>query len=149
MKPFSAVSPHAHWSLRVALASVFIYCSALKFSNLEGFAQRLPISYTETVLVALVELAGGVLVLLGGVGRNRLSDLATRLGAAMQIPIMLGAIMLVHWGRWDFVPTQDFPIGEMQFQVTLILVALYLVITGNHAFLHTPSADVDVLPRFS
>ena len=138
MKYFNAVTPHAHWLLRGVLASVFVYHGALKFSNLDGFAQMLPISFTETVLVALAELVGGVLVLVGGFGINRLSDLATRVGAAMQVPVLLGAIVLVHWGRWNFVPTDDFPMGGMQFQVTLILVALYLIVTGNRAFRTAP-----------
>jgi len=92
MKLLNAVVPHAHWLLRAVLASVFVYHGALKFSNLEGFAHMLPVSFTETVLVALAELVGGVLVVLGGFGKDRLSDLATRVGAAMQIPVMLGAI---------------------------------------------------------
>ena len=133
MKYLNLASPHAHWLLRAAIASVFIYHGALKLMNLEGFAQMLPISFTETVLVALAEFVGGVLVLAGGFGKDRLSDLATRLGAAMQVPVLLGAIVLVHWGRWNFVPTQDFPMGGMEFQVTLMLVALYLIITGNRA----------------
>ena len=133
MKYLNFASPHAHWLLRAAIASVFIYHGALKFMNLEGFAQMLPISFTETVLVALAEFVGGILVLAGGFGKDGLSDLATRLGAAMQVPVLFGAIVLVHWGRWNFVPTQDFPMGGMEFQVTLMLVALYLTITGNRA----------------
>lgn len=131
MKTLNAIRPHAHWLLRAALGSVFVYHGALKLSNLEGFSQMLAISYPETVLVALAELIGGALVLIGGFGRDRLPDLATRIGAAMQVPVMIGAIMLVHWSRWNFVPTEGFPMGGMQFQVTLALIALYLVITGN------------------
>jgi putative oxidoreductase len=134
MKLLNAVTPYAHWLLRAVLASVFVYHGALKFTNLEGFAQMLPISYTQTVLVALAELVGGVLVLLGGFGNDHLADLATRVGAALQVPVLLGAIALVHWGRWNFVPTQDYPMGGMEFQATLILVALYLLVTGNQAF---------------
>ena len=93
----------------------------------------LPISYTQTVLVALAEFVGGSLVMLGGFSKNQLFDLATRIGAAFQIPVLLGAIALVHWGRWNFVPAENFPMGGMEFQVTLILVALYLVLTGNKA----------------
>jgi len=115
------------------LAGVFVFHGALKLSNLDGFAQLLPISYTETVLVALAEFVGGLLILAGGFGRQRLADLATRIGAALQIPVMVGAIALVHWGRWNFVPTKDFPMGGMEFQVTLALVAVFLVIAGNRA----------------
>ncbi len=138
MKLLNAVTPHAHWLLRAVIASVFVYHGALKFSNLEGFAQMLPISFTETVLVALAEFAGGVLVLAGGFGTDRFSDLATRIGAALQVPVLLGAIVLVHWGRWNFVPTEDFPMGGMEFQVRLMLVALYLIVTGNRAFRTAP-----------
>ncbi len=134
MKILNSITPHAHWLLRIVIASVFVYHGALKFMNLEGFAQMLPISYTETVLVALVEVVGGSLVLFGGIGKNHLADLATRIGAALQIPVLLGAIALVHWGRWNFVPAENYPMGGMEFQVTLILVALYLIITGNAAF---------------
>ncbi len=141
MKSLNAISPHAHWLLRGALASVFIFHGALKLSNLEGFAQMLPISYTETVLVALAEFGGGLLILIGGFGQQRLTDLATRIGAAIQIPVMLGAIALVHWGRWNFVPTKDFPMGGMEFQVTLALVALFLVIAGNRAYRQGPATS--------
>ena len=133
MKLLDEITPHTHWLLRGSIASVFIYHGALKLMNLEGFAQMLPISYTETVLVALAEFVGGSLVLFGGFSKNQLSDLATRIGAAFQIPVLLGAIALVHWGRWNFVPAENFPMGGMEFQVTLMLVALYLVLTGNKA----------------
>jgi putative oxidoreductase len=133
MKLLNEITPYAHWLLRGSIASVFIYHGALKLMNLEGFAQMLPISYNQTVLVALAEFVGGSLVLFGGFSKNQLSDLATRIGAAFQIPVLLGAIALVHWGRWNFVPAENFPMGGMEFQVTLILVALYLVLTGNKA----------------
>ncbi|MBL3529505.1 MAG: DoxX family protein [gamma proteobacterium endosymbiont of Lamellibrachia anaximandri] len=140
MKPFNTLTPHAHWLLRASLASVFVFHGALKLLNLEGFAQMLPISYTETVLVALAEFGGGLLILVGGFSHQRLFDLATRIGAAMQIPVMVGAIVLVHWGRWNFLPTQDFPMGGIEFQVTLALVALYLVITGNQVHRKDPAS---------
>ena len=122
---------NAHWLLRIALASVFIYHGVLKLLNLEGFAQMLPISYLQVVLVAAAETAGGLLILLGGVGESKLSDLATRIGAALNLPVMLGAITLVHWGQWNFVPSATHPMGGMQFQVVLTLIMLYFVITGN------------------
>lgn len=133
MKLLDSITPHAHWLLRIVIASVFVYHGALKFMNLEGFAQMLPISYTETVLVALAELVGGSLVLFGGFGKGLLSDFATRIGAALQIPVLIGAIALVHWGRWNFVPAENYPMGGMEFQVTLVLVSLYLIVTGNAA----------------
>jgi uncharacterized membrane protein YphA (DoxX/SURF4 family) len=32
------LTSNAHWLLRIALASVFVYHGVLKFQNLEGFA---------------------------------------------------------------------------------------------------------------
>ncbi len=125
------LTANAHWFLRIALASVFIYHGLLKFSNLEGFAQMLPISYLQVVLVAAAETGGGLLVLLGGFRNDTLSDLATRIGAALNLPVMIGAIALIHWGRWNFVPSETHPMGGFEFQAVLTLVMLYVAITGN------------------
>ncbi|MES9832381.1 MAG: DoxX family protein [Candidatus Thiodiazotropha sp. DIVDIV] len=140
MNQLNHFNHHAHWFLRIALASVFIFHGALKFSNLEGFTEMLPISYIETVLVALAELVGGLLIVAGGFSHQWQADLATRIGAAMQIPVMIGAIAMIHWGRWNFVPTPDFPMGGMQFQVTLALLAIYFVINGNGTHRDKPIA---------
>lgn len=130
MKLQDRFTENAHWLLRIGVVSVFLYHGILKFSNLEGFATMLPISYTEVVFVALANV-GSVLVILGGFRNDVISDLATRIGAALNIPVMAGAIALVHWGRWNFVPTETHPMGGMEFQATLVLLMLYLVITGN------------------
>ncbi len=124
------LTANAHWLLRISVVSVFLYHGILKFSNLQGFATMLPISFTEVVFVALANV-GSALIILGGFRNDALSDLATRIGAAFNIPVMIGAISLVHWGRWNFVPTDTHPMGGMEFQVTLVLVMLFLAITGN------------------
>ena len=134
------INSNAHWLLRIALASVFLYHGVLKLMNLEGFAQMLPISYTEVVLVALAETVGGLLVLLGGLNSGRLFDLATRIGAALNIPVIIGAISIVHWGRWNFVPSETHPMGGFEFQAVLLLILLFLVITGNRGFASTQPA---------
>ena len=125
------LTSNAHWLLRIALASVFVFHGALKFMNLEGFAQMLPISYTQVVLVTLAATVSGLLVLLGGFRNDRVSDLATRVGAALSIPVIVGAISMVHWGRWNFVPSETHPMGGFEFQAVLLLIMLFLVITGN------------------
>ena len=83
MKFNNAITNNAHWLLRISVVSVFLYHGILKFSNLEGFATMLPISYTEVVLVALANV-GSVLVILGGFRRHGYGDLATRIGAAFE-----------------------------------------------------------------
>ena len=134
------LTSNAHWLLRIALASVFIYHGVLKFLNLEGFAQMLPISYLQVVLVAFAETGGALLVLLGGFRNDPISDLATRIGAALNIPVVIGAIALVHWGRWNFLPSETHPVGGFEFQAVLLLIMLYLVFTGKKGF-------TDVAPR--
>lgn len=129
---------NAHWLLRIALASVLVFHGVLKFTNLDGFAQMLPISYLEVVLVALAETGGGLLILLGGFRGDPVSDLATRVGAALNIPVIIGAIAIVHWGRWNFVPTESHPMGGFEFQAVLLLITLFLVITGNRGITTTP-----------
>lgn len=133
------LTTNAHFLLRIALASVFIYHGALKFMNLEGFAQMLPISYTMVVLVALAETGGGLLVLLGGFRDNAMADMATRIGALMNIPVMLGAIAFIHWGRWNFVPSESHPMGGFEFQAVLTLVLLYVAIKGNQGLADSSS----------
>lgn len=125
------IASNTHWLLRIAIASVFLFHGLLKFANLEAFASMLPISYTEVVLVALAETCGSLLLILGGVGNSRFFDLATRVGALLNIPVMIGAIAMVHWGQWNFVPSETHPMGGFQFQAVLILVMLYIAITGN------------------
>lgn len=127
----NTVTSNAHWLLRISIVSVFLYHGILKFMNLEGFAQMLPISYTEVIFVALANVGGSLLILAGGFSKNLWSDIATRIGALMNIPVMVGAIMMVHMGRWNFVPTETHPLGGMEFQVVLTLIMLYVAITGN------------------
>ena len=91
---------HAHWLLRATLASVFIYHGVLKLANLEANAEFLGLSISIVLLVALAETVGGALVLLGGVSKIAPSAAwLTRLGAAMIVPVVAGAIVMVHWGQ--------------------------------------------------
>ena len=75
MKLQDRLNANAHWLLRFAIVGVFLYHGILKFSNLDGFATMLPISFTQVVFVALANV-GSVLVILGGFRNDRLSDLA-------------------------------------------------------------------------
>ena len=100
--------------------------------DLEGFSQMLNLSVPVMTMVALAEVLGGGLILLGGLSRDQKSDLMTRVGALVCIPVLLGAIALYHWGRWNLVPADGFPMGGMQFQVTLLLICIYLLLKGNN-----------------
>ncbi len=113
---------HAHWLLRVAVASVFLYHGFTKFPQAEGLAGMMGMPLTLVYMVRIAELTGAVLVLAGGVG----SAWLTRLGSLLLIPVMLGAIAMAHWPHWNFAPSPEYPMGGMEFQVVLLLVLVYL-----------------------
>ncbi len=135
------ITSNAHWLLRIAIVGVFLFHGLLKFANLEGFAAMLPISYTEVVLVALAETGGALLLILGGFGAGRFFDITTRIGALLNVPVMVGAIVIVHWGQWNFLPSQTHPIGGIEFQVVLTLIMLYIAVTGNQGLRTTEASE--------
>jgi putative oxidoreductase len=127
MSALAPLARHAHWALRIAILSVFLYHGMDKLGNLGGFAEMAGMPVAMALLVGLAEAGGAVLVFLGGF----LKDWMTRLGAVAIMPVMLGAIAMVHWGQWHFMATETHPMGGMQFQVTLFLILLYLALKGN------------------
>jgi len=128
MTTLSNVSPQAHWFLRVALASVFLFHGVWKFPHLTQVAEMMQMPLILVLLLALAETFGAVFVLLGGF----MKDWMTRIGALLLVPVMVGAIFMVHWGQWSFVASETHPMGGMEFQVTLLFILLYLLIKGNH-----------------
>ncbi len=125
------IANNSHWLLRIALASVLVFHGTLKLMDLDGFARMLPISYLQVVLVALAETGGGLLLLVGGLGNGVIFNVATRIGAALNVPVLIGAIAIVHWGRWNFVPSESHPLGGFEFQAVLLLLTLFLTINTN------------------
>ena len=121
-----ALAPHAHWLLRFALASVFLFHGIAKFMNLSGTAEMMG-GMPMAVMAAVMETGGGLLIVAGAFG----PEILTRLGGLVIAPVMLGAIGMVHWGQWRFASTESHPMGGMEFQVTLLMIALYFVIVGN------------------
>ena len=119
--------PNAHWVLRVGLASVFLFHGVGKAVSIEGFSQMMGMPFGIAALVTFAELAAGIGIILGGFK----SELITRLATLAMIPVLLGAIFMVHWGRWSFTPAEGFPMGGMEFQVVLLMSAVYFLIMGN------------------
>jgi putative oxidoreductase len=128
----TALIQHRNWLLRLALASVFIFHGLGKFigpGGIGGFSEMTGLPTMVALLVALAEVAGGFGILVGGFGR----PLITRLSGLAVIPVMLGAIGMVHWGRWNFVASDSHPMGGMEFQVVLLLIAAWFALGGGHA----------------
>lgn len=119
--------PRAHWLLRAALASVFLFHGIGKLVNISGFAEMMDLPLAVAALVTFAELAGGVGILVGGFGNAGI----TRLSTIAMLPVLIGAIVMVHGPRWSFTPADDFPMGGMEFQVVLLLIATYFLVVGN------------------
>ena len=98
MKVINSLSPNAHWLLRLAIASVFVYHGLTKFPVLSPMAEMMKMPVLMLFLVATAETVGGALVFLGGFFK----DWMTRIGALLLAPVMLGAIFMVHWGQWHY-----------------------------------------------
>lgn len=121
------ISPNAHWFLRIAIASSFLFHGIGKFPDLSGTAEMMGLPVFILFLVALAETVGALLILLGGFYKNWM----TKLGALINIPVMLGAVFIFHWGRWSFTPSETHPMGGMEFPVIMTLVLLYLLFKEN------------------
>jgi len=122
-----SLKPHAHWLLRIGFAGVFLFHGIGKVMMFGGFSQMMGLPTPVAALVTLAEIAAGVGIIVGAFT----NDLITRLAGLAVVPVLLGAIFMVHWGRWNFTPAEGFPMGGMEFQVVLLLMALFFLVMGN------------------
>ena len=115
------LSPHVHWGLRLSLAATFLYHGLGKLP-VEGPMMGMPVAVVW--MLALAELAAGVLLIAGAFGR----EILTRIGALIVMVVMVGAIALVHAKNGFNVMNQG-----MEFQILMLLTGLYLAAKGNDA----------------
>lgn len=136
MNQLRTFAPYSHWLLRLALGSVFLYHGFTKFPALEGLSEMMGMPVFVVGFLATVEVLGALFVLVGGLGW----DWMTRLGGLFITPVMLGAIFMVHLQHgWNSVNMGSGNMGKgAEFQVTLLLIALYFLFVGND---HTGAAD--------
>ena len=122
---------NSHWLIRLSLAATFIYHGLAKFPMAAMMAEGMGMPVFMVYLLAIMEVAGGLLILYGGVG----PDWATRIAGGVFAMVMLGAIFMVHWSNgWNFMAgygegTNN--MGGMEFQVLISAVSLFLVARGN------------------
>ncbi|MFP4649138.1 MAG: DoxX family protein [Halorhodospira sp.] len=117
---------------RAGFAGVFLFHGVEKFiGGIGGFASMMGLPLTIAALVALAEVFAGAAVLAGGGLRGPVGDWVTRLAGLACVPVMLGAILIVHRGQWHFMATETHPMGGMEFQVVLLLLGLYFAARGN------------------
>ena len=114
MNKIANLSPHAHWFLRLGLASVFLYHGVDKFVRLEEIAGMMQMSEIMISLLGAVEIGGVLFLIAGGIGK----ELLTRLAGLAFATVMIGAIATVHFKNgWNsigltvlkFPPMTPFP----------------------------------------
>jgi putative oxidoreductase len=122
--------------LRIVLGIVFAAHGAQKIWSygldgvIQGFAQSgIPMAAVAGPLVAGVEFAGGIALVLG---------LFSRLAASGLAAVMLGAMLFVHARNGFFLPM------GVEFTLTLLAAVLAIVIAGPGSF----SVDAAIVSRF-
>jgi putative oxidoreductase len=108
--------------IRIAAGLAFIYHGAgilfgvFNGPGVDGFAAHGHYPLWVAYLVGLAQFCGGISVLTG---------IVARLGALAIVPVMVGAIYLVHW-QHGFDSTK----GGMEYALTQLLIALAILVAG-------------------
>lgn len=119
--------------IRLPFAASFLYHGAGKLIIPVESAAMLDLPVFLTIVVGIGEVLAGIGAIAGGFPGFSLRRTATRLTGLAAAPILLGAIATVHWPKWSFPPSESHPIGGMEFQVLLLGIALWFLITGGEA----------------
>ena len=124
MSHFYHLSP---WLLRLGLGISFVFHGLGKFPlppqkliDYFGFSPEL------ASLVAISELGGGILLILGGFLKGHVGNLVTRFAAGVIVIVMTFAFILAH-SDWFITPKLF-----MSEQIFLMIIGLYFFIKGNN-----------------
>lgn len=111
--------------VRLLLGTTFILHGSQKvfglfggpgLSGYVGWMSTLNVHPILSYSAALFELVGGLMVFLG---------IAAEIGAALIVPVMVGAIVLVHWPHGFFIQNNGF-----EYSLNLLLLAMTIIIGG-------------------
>jgi putative oxidoreductase len=116
------------WFLRFPFAAVFLFHGTGKLVMPAMSADMLGLPVILVLLVGFAEVLAGVGAIVGGLKNVEKRHLVTRLSGLAAAPVLLGAIVMVHWPRWSFVATETHPMGGMEFQVVLLGIALFFLV---------------------
>ena len=120
-----------HWLIRIPFAAVFIGHGVGKLIMPGASSEMLGLPLAITLLVGLAELLAGVGAIVGGVEKAPQRLLVDRLTSLAAAPVLIGAIVMVHWPRWSFVASESHPMGGMEFQVVLLGIAVWFLMGGG------------------
>tara|TARA_B100000575_G_scaffold85845_1_gene67884 strand:+ start:1095 stop:1517 length:423 start_codon:yes stop_codon:yes gene_type:complete len=127
-KPLIPITP---WLLRLGLGTSFILHGIGKFplppEKMVTWFESMGYMYPEIVtsMVALGEVAAGAGIILGGLSKNHVGNLITRISGGAVAVIMIGAILIAHS---DWLITKKLFMSE---QIFLFILGLYFAIKGN------------------
>lgn len=121
------LDPNLHWLVRAAYAGILLFHGQAKLAGGSAVLAQVGALPVAPGLVGGLEVAAGLLLLLGGTGRAW----ATRLAGLAATPVLIGAIVLVHWPRWSFVATEARPLGGMEFPALMLALAVFFFVRGN------------------
>ena len=119
---------HPSWLIRVPFAAVFTGHGIGKVIMPAASAQMLDLPVALVVLVGIAEVLAGIGAIVGGIERAPYRELVDRLTGLAAVPVLLGAVFMVHWPRWSFVASESHPLGGMEFPVMLLGVALMFLL---------------------
>jgi putative oxidoreductase len=114
------------WFIRLPFAVVFAGHGIGKLVMPAASAEMLGLPIALSVLVGVAEVLAGIGAVVGGIPSAPRRQLVDRLTALAAVPVLVGAIAMVHWPRWSFVATESHPMGGMEYPVVLLGIALYL-----------------------
>ena len=125
-------APYAAFILRISLGVLFLAHFGLKFfvftpAGTAQFFQSLGLPGALAYLTMVAELLGAIALILG---------VYTRFVAVALIPILLGAIVTVHWSAGFFFTNAN---GGWEFPAFWIIGLLALALVGDGAFALKPS----------
>ena len=131
MTQLAKLSDIAHWLPRLALAATFLYHGIGKFPMAEGMAGMMGMPVALIYMLATAEVAGGLLMLWGGVG----PDWTTRIAGLIFAGVMAGAIGMVHLQHgWNSINMGGGNEGKgMEFQILILAVSLFFAFKGKLA----------------
>ncbi|MCB1802564.1 MAG: hypothetical protein KDI82_12805 [Gammaproteobacteria bacterium] len=119
------------WFIRIPFAITFAGHGAGKLLMPAASAEMLGIPLALSLLVGIAEVLAGIGAIVAGFERAPRRDLVNRLTGLAAVPVLLGAIFIVHWPKWSFVASESHPFGGMEFQVLLLGVALIFLFNGR------------------
>jgi len=130
--------------LRIYMGFALLAKAIVFMQHMSAFIETMPIkteAFAPALLahyVVMAHVAGGIMLIFG---------VLTRLAAAANIPVLLGAVFLVHWNEGLFQPQQTL---ELALLVLFILVLLTVAGGGRWSVdehLKKQEAAIPTVPR--